>query len=419
MEKLYFCIDLKTFYASVECVERNLNPFLVGLVVADSSRGNGSICLAISPYLKSLGIQNRCRIYEIPNTIPYIIAKPRMKKYMEYSKNIYKIYLKYFSKEDIFVYSIDECFIDVTGYIKLYEKNKNELAKMVIDDVFKQTGICATVGIGTNLFLAKVALDITAKHSKDNMGFLDIEKFKKTIWYHTPITDIWNIGKGIAKRLEKYNAYSLYAVSRLNKEVLYKEFGVNAKFLIDHSKGIEPCTIEDIHNYIPKNKSISNQQILYAPYDYENGYLVLKEMVEVNTLNLVSKGLVTNCIYIRIGYEKRYLKATGGSMSLNEYTNSYKALVKYFSLLYERTTIKSENIKKIGIGFKNLVIDKYKTINLFSDISDIEKELNLQKAILKVKNKYGKNSIFKGMNLENKATTLKRNKLIGGHNAEG
>ena len=418
MDKMYLCIDLKTFYASVECVERNLDPFKSNLVVADPSRGKGAICLAISPALKKLGIRNRCRLFEIPDKIKYITALPRMKKYMEYSANIYKIYLKYFSKEDVYVYSIDECFIDITSYISLYEKTSYEIAKMVIDDVYYATGICATVGIGTNLFLAKVALDITAKHNPDNMGYLDIDEFKKTIWFHTPITDIWNVGKGIAKRLAKYNVYSLYGVAHLDEKILYKEFGINAEYLIDHSKGIEPCTIKDIHNYKPENNSLSNNQILFEDYKYEDAYLTFKEMVELNVTNLVAKHLVTSHIGISIGYSKDVIKPTGGSMKLYEYTNSYKKLNKYFNDLFIKTTNKDELIRRIGISFGSVVDEKYKTIDLFTDIKEEEKEENLQKAIIKLKARHGKNAILKGMNLEEKATTRKRNKLIGGHNGE-
>lgn len=415
---MYICIDLKCFYASVECVERGLDPFKTNLVVADPSRGKGAICLAISPALKLKGVRNRCRLFEIPNYIEYITAMPRMKKYMEYSSNIYKVYLRYFSKDDIYVYSIDECFIDVAGYLKLYNMDAKALAKMVIKDVLRSTGITAACGIGTNLFLSKVALDIEAKRSKDNIGFLDEDVFKKTIWFHTPITDVWNIGRGIAKRLEKYNAYSLYAVSKLDEKLLYEEFGVNAEYLIDHSKGIETCTIKDIKNYIPKSNSLSNSQILFEDYKYEDAYLVFKEMVEANVLNLVSKGLVAGSIFMSIGYSKDVIKPTGGSMKLDEYTNSYKKLNEYFKHIFLKTTNKNNLIRRISIGFGQVVDEKYKTFDLFMDERFEEKEHNLQKALIDIKDKYGKNSVMKAMNLELNATQIKRNKLVGGHNAE-
>lgn len=415
---MYLCIDLKCFYASVECVERKLDPFKTNLVVADPSRGKGAICLAISPALKLKGVKNRCRLYEIPDKYEYITAMPRMRKYMEYSSNIYKVYLRYFSKDDIYVYSIDECFIDISSYLKLYNMEALKLSKMVIADVLKATGITAACGIGTNLFLAKVALDIEAKRSKDNIGFLDEEKFKRTIWFHTPITDIWNIGRGIAKRLAKYNAYSLYAVSKLDEKLLYEEFGVNAEYLIDHSKGIETCTIRDIKSYVPENNSLSNGQILFEDYEYEDAYLVFKEMVEINVLNLVSKGLVAGSIFMSVGYSKDVIKPTGGSMRLDEYTNSYKKLNEYFKGMFLSTTNKNNLIRRISIGFGCVVSEKNKTYDLFTDEMFEQKEESLQKALIEIKSKHGKNSIMKAMNLEKKATQLKRNKLVGGHNAE-
>ena len=417
-KKVYLCIDLKCFFASVECVERFLDPFITDLVVADPSRGNGAICLAISPSLKAKGVKNRCRIFEIPKNIKYITALPRMKNYIEYSSDIFSIFLKYVSDEDIMVYSIDECFLDITSYIKLYRKTPKELAKMIIDDVYEQTGICATVGIGTNLFLAKVALDITAKHSKDFMGYLDEEEFKKQIWHHRPITDIWNIGHGIANRLAKYGCFDLYDVAHMEEAILYKEFGVNAEFLIDHSKGIEPCTIKEIRNYTRKNSSVSNGQILFEDYKYEDAFLVLKEMVELNVLELVSKHLVCNCISLFVGYSKDIIKPVGVSMKLDEYTNSQKKLNEYFVRLFTKSVNPNYMIRRINIGFNNVVDESYATYNLFTDIEAEEKERKMQEAIIQIKNKFGKNSILKAMNLQEKATTTKRNKLIGGHNGE-
>lgn len=418
MKKTYMCIDFKSFFASVECVERKLNSLTTNLVVADPSRGDGAICLAVSPALKAAGVKNRCRIFEIPKDLDYIVALPRMNLYIKYSADIYSIYLKYVSSEDIHVYSIDECFMDVTSYLKLYKKTPKELAKMIIEDVYKSTGICATVGIGTNMFLAKVALDICAKHSNDFMYYMDEEEFKKTIWHHKPITDIWNIGRGIAKRLEKYNCYTLYDVSNLDEKILYKEFGVNALYLIDHSKGIEPCTIKDIHNYKAKSNSLSNSQILFEDYQYEDALLVVKEMVELNVLNLVDKHLVTDSIFLSIGYSKDVISPTGGSLKLGELTNSQTKLNKYFIDLFKKTTNPNYPIRRISMGFGNVIDEKYETFDLFTDYEKQEKEKNMQLAILKIKEKYGKNSILKAMNLKEKATTRKRNTLVGGHNAK-
>ena len=277
MQRTYLCIDLKTFYASVECVERHLDPFNTNLVVADPSRGKGAICLAISPKMKMLGIKNRCRIYEIPPTVKYIVALPRMKKYIEYSANIYAIYLKYFAKEDIHVYSIDEAFMDATNYLKMYNMTAVELAQTIIKDIFNTYGITATAGIGTNMYLTKIALDITAKHSSTNIGYLDEEKYKNELWHHKPLTDFWQIGNGIERRLNKMRIFDMYDIAHAEQKKLYKEFGVNAEYLIDHSWGKESCTIADIKAYKPKTNSISNSQILFEDYSFEKARLVLKE----------------------------------------------------------------------------------------------------------------------------------------------
>lgn len=417
-EKTYLCVDLKSFFASVECVERGLDPFSTNLVVADIERTNGTVCLAITPAMKALGIRNRCRMFEIPSDVEYIVAKPRMKLYMQYSATIYGIYLKYVSAEDIHIYSIDECFLDVTQYLKLYKMTAKELAKTIIDDVTKTTGVCATVGIGTNLFLTKVALDITAKHTPDFMGYLDEKEFKRTIWHHKPITDIWNIGQGIAKRLEKFGAYDLCDVAHLDEKLLYKEFGVNAEFLIDHAWGREPCTIAQIHEYKTKSNSLSNGQILFEDYSFEDALLVLCEMVDNLDLELVDKSLVTNSISLHIVYSKDVIKSTGGSMKIEEYTNSSKKLVKAFEEFYRKTTNPYYPVRKIYIGFNNVVDEAFQTISMFTDVEDDEKELKMQQAILEIKHKYGKNAILRGTSLEEKSTTKKRNMLVGGHNGE-
>lgn len=418
MEKYYLCIDLKSFFASVECVERGLDPFNCDLVVADSKRGGGAICLAVSPFLKSRGVSNRCRLFEIPKDIDLIIAKPRMNLYIEYSANIYEIYLKYISKDDIHIYSIDECFFDITNYLSLYNKTPKEIAVMIMDAVYKKTGIRATAGIGTNLFLAKVALDVTAKHAEDFIGYLDEEEFKKKIWHHRPITDIWNVGRGIAKRLEKYGVYDLYSLSCMDEKILYREFGVNAEYLIDHSKGIEPCTIYEIKNYETKSTSISNGQILFEDYNFEDARLVLKEMVDLLSLELVDKNLVTNSISLRIGYSKDISKSTGGTVKIGEYTNSQRKLTEDFLDYFDKTTVKNAPIRKINIGFNNLIKEEYVNLDFFSEYILDEKERKKQKAIIDIKKKYGKNAILKGMSYKEKATGKIRNTLVGGHNSD-
>lgn len=418
MEKYYLCIDLKSFFASVECAERGLDPFTTNLVVADERRGKGAICLAASPGIRGKGVKNRGRLFEIPKEIDYIIAKPRMNLYIEYSANIYEIYLKFISKDDIHIYSIDECFFDITNYLELYNKTPKELALMIMDEVYKKTKIRATAGIGTNLFLAKVALDITAKNADDYIGYLDEELFKEKIWHHKPITDIWNVGKGIAKRLEKFGVYDLYGVSQMEERLLYREFGVNAEYLIDHSKGIEPCTIYDIKHYETKTTSLSNGQILFENYNFSDARLVLKEMVDALSLDLVDKNLVTNSITLNIGYSNSLKKSTGGTIKINNYTNSQKKLTEYFLDYYDKTTEKNFPIRKINIGFNNLVIEEYVNLDFFSDFLMDEKEIKKQKAIIGIKKKYGKNAILKGMNYKEKATGKKRNTLVGGHNGD-
>ncbi len=418
-EHYYLCIDLKSFYASVECVERKQNSLTSNLVVADPTRGKGAICLAVSSHLKQLGVKNRCRLFEIPKNIDYIIAIPRMKKYIEYSSLIYSIYLKYIAKEDIYVYSIDECFLDVTSYLMLYEMTVEELAKKMIDDVYQTTKICATAGIGTNLFLAKVSLDIIAKHSKSNIGYLNEKLFQEKIWHYQPITDIWNIGPGIAKRLkDKFNIVDLYGVAHESEEKLYNEFGVNAEFLIDHSKGIESCSIADIHQYKAKSNSLSNGQVLFEDYNFEDGLLVLKEMVDLQVREMVGKHLVCDSISLSIHYSKEVRKPSRGVIKLNEITNSYKIIKEYFIELYKKIVDSTFMIRKINIGFNNVVDETFKSFNLFVDEQEEEKEKNLQLTMLKIQEKFGKNSVLKGMNIQKKSTTKKRNKLIGGHNAE-
>ena len=418
MERIYLCIDLKSFYASCECADRGLDSLTTKLVVADPRRGNGAICLAVSPAIKALGIKNRCRLFEIPKDVDYICAIPRMKRYMEVSAKIYSIYRKYVAEEDIYVYYIDECFMDVTNYLEFYKKTVKELAKMMIDDVFNTTGIHATAGIGTNLFLAKIALDIMAKKDPNFMGYLDLDRFKSEIWHHKPITDIWSISYGTAKRLLKYNIDDLYGITQINEDYLYDEFGINAEILIDHANGIEPLTIKDVKSYKSESNSLSTNQILFDDYDYDSAFLVLKEMVDMSSLELIEKKLVTSSISLSIGYSKDMIKPTGGVRRLNEFTQSRKRLMEYFVTLFKETTNPNYLIRRIGIGFGNVVDEKYQTVDLFTDEKELKKEKNLQKTIIDIKRKYGKNSIIKGMDLEKNATTIARNKLIGGHNAD-
>ena len=415
-DKMYCCIDLKSFYASVECVERGLDPMKTNLIVADPTRGSGSICLAITPAMKALGIKNRCRVFQIPKNVEYITAMPQMRKYMEISADIYSVYLRYVSPDDIHVYSIDECFIDMTDYLKLYKKTPLEFTVMLMDAVYNETGICASAGIGTNLFLCKVALDITAKHSPDFIGFLDEKKFKETVWTHRPITDVWNIGRGIAARLERMGIFDLKGVAEFPESMLYKEFGVNAEFLIDHANGREPCTIKDIHEYKSKSASISNSQILFEDYGYNDALTVMKEMVDLQVLELVDRHLVTDSISLHIGYSKDVIKSSGGTRKLDGFTNSYKKIISHFEALYNETVNKAFPIRKISIGLCNLQDDYMASITLFTDVEAEERERKLLETVIDIKKRYGKNSILKGISYTEKATARSRNKMVGGHN---
>ena len=416
--KYYLCIDLKTFFASVECVERNLDPFKTDLVVADIKRNKGAICLAISPKMKQRGIKNRCRIYDIPKNVHPIIAKPRMIKYIEYSAKIYSIYLKYISSNDIHVYSIDEAFLDITSYLKLYNKNPMEIAKMIMKDIYDTTGITATCGIGTNMYLTKIALDIISKHTKSNIGFLNEELYKEKLWHHTPLTDFWQIGFGIENRLHKLHIKDMYDLAHYNENKLYKEFGINAKLLIDHAWGIETCTIKDIKDYKPKNNSISNSQILFRDYDYKEARIVLNEMIDNLVLKLVNSRLYTNVIGFHISYSKHIIPSLSVHKKLDYHTNSYTKIVGELLLEYDYRINQEFPIRRIGISFNNLLNRKVEQLDIFNTLQDEDKEEKLSSTIDNLKNKYGKNTILRAISYTDCATAKIRNTLIGGHNAE-
>lgn len=438
-EKCYLCIDLKSFYASVECADRGWDPFTTKLVVADPERSQTTICLAVSPALKALGVPGRCRVFEIPSTIDYFMAPPRMKRYMEVSTHIYSLYLRYVSPQDIHVYSIDECFIDATPYLSLYHMDATTFAKTLTKTVFDETGICATVGIGTNLFLAKVALDITAKHTHDGIGILNETAFKQQVWFHQPITDIWNIGPGIARRLAKYGVHDLAGVCAMEEKTLYKEFGVNAEYLIDHAWGQEPCTIAQIHSYVPEGHSLMNGQVLPCDYTLKETRMVMHEMLDASVLELVQKGLVAESISLSIGYahpkiganiedldaynsftpptHRRFYAHTGGTRKIGRRTNSARVLKEHFEALFNETTNNALPIRRISIGFGGLLPEKYATTTLFDDIEAESKERRRQEAIIAVRQKFGKNAMLKGTSLQEKATARERNNQIGGHRA--
>ncbi|MBO5578524.1 MAG: DNA methylase [Bacilli bacterium] len=491
----YIAIDLKSFYASSECVERGLDPLTTNLVVADTSRTEKTICLAVSPSLKQYGIPGRARLFEViqkvkeinrerlkkaPNhkftgksfndlelkrnpslELDFIAATPQMAHYIKKSTEIYKTYLKYIDAEDIHVYSIDEMFADVTKYMKTYKKNAEEIATMMILDVYKQTGITATGGIGDNLYLAKVAMDIIAKHTKENkdgvrIGHLTEQSYRELLWDHTPLTDFWRVGRGLTKRLFKLGLVTMGDIARqslIDEDVLYQEFGINAELLIDHAWGYEPVTIKDIKDYKPKNNSLSVGQVLSCPYEYEKARLIVKEMADSLALDLTSKGLLTDQIVLSFGYDigdltdsmsgdevetdwygRKVPTGEHGSINLPHFTSSGKEIVAASTKLFERLINKKLHVRRVYIGCPVIKEDeannyapKYEQLSLFMNVEDsskeienkkdLEQEKELQKTILKIKKKYGKNSVLKAMDYEEGGTTIERNKQIGGHKA--
>ena len=504
--KTYIAIDLKSFYASVECRERNRDPLTTNLVVADPSRTEKTICLAVSPSLKKYGLSGRARLFEViqkvnaannirklkaPNKvfcgssddstelqknpslkIDYIIAPPRMARYMEYSTKIYNIYLKYIAPEDIHIYSIDEVFIDVTHYLSTYNMTARELAMTMIQDILDTTGITATAGIGTNMYLCKIAMDIVAKHIEpDKNGVriaeLDEMSYRRLLWNHKPLTDFWRVGRGYSKKLEKIGLYTMGDIARCsigkstdyyNEELLYKLFGINAELLIDHAWGYEPCTMEDVKAYKPETNSISSGQVLHCPYEFDKARLVVKEMIDLMALDLVDKGLVTSQIVLTIGYDienmtdtnrsqsykgtvttnyygKKVPKPAHGTTNLPKQTSSTTLITNAVMELYDKIVNKKLLIRRINIVANKLVdersvknANKYEQLDLFTDYEDLkkqrekenaesEREKRMQNTILDIKKKFGKNAILKGMNLQKGATAKDRNNQIGGHKA--
>ena len=420
-QKSFICIDLKSFYASVECVERGLDPFKTNLVVADPTRSQSTICLAITPAMKKLGVKNRCRIHEIPAGIEYITAMPRMQLYIDYSARIYSIYLRYISKEDIHVYSIDECFMDVTNYLSLYHMTGKEMAVELMDAVMKETGITATAGIGTNLYLAKIAMDIVAKHVEDHIGILNEISYRQQLWDHRPLSDFWRIGSRTEKKLAGYGIHTMGDIaytSVTSEEWLYKMFGIDAELLIDHAWGLESCDIHDIKNYHTEEHSLSNGQVLMRNYSFEEAAVVVREMTDVLVLDLVSKGLITGSVTLWIAYDHRYERPSShGTVRLTSLTNSSSTIMDEVDKLYQKITDRHTGIRRIEICANRVMPEGYLQYDLFTDPATVEKEKNLQQAILDVKKRYGKNAIMRGANLLDCSTYRERNNQIGGHRA--
>lgn len=505
-ERTYIAIDLKSFYASVECMERGLDPMTTNLVVADVSRTEKTICLAVSPALKAYGIPGRARLFEVVQkvkeanaarlrqapqgcftgvscdanelrknpalAIDYIAAPPQMAHYMEQSTRIYQVYLKYVAPEDIHVYSIDEVFMDVTSYLKASRCSAHEFARTIIGDVLKTTGITATAGIGSNLYLCKVAMDIEAKHIQPDedgvrIAQLTEQSYREKLWTHRPLTDFWRVGRGYARKLEEIGLYTMGDVARCslgkpeeyyNEDLLYKLFGVNAELLIDHAWGWEPCTIADVKAYKPESNSVGSGQVLHCPYPSEKARLIVMEMTDLLVLNLVSKGLVTDQMVLTVGYDienlmdparskaykgpvtvdhygRRVPKHAHGTANLKQPTSSTKQIMEAVLELYDRIVDPNLLVRRVNIA-ANRVMEEgkmaenstYEQLDLFTDYVEeenrrekeraaLEKEKRMQQAVLSIKGKFGKNAILKGMNLQEGATTVDRNNQIGGHKA--
>lgn len=414
--KIYLCIDLKSFYASVECVERGWDPLTARLVVADPERSEKTICLAVSPALKQMGVPNRCRVFQIPKEIPYKMAPPRMQLYIDYAAEIYGVYLKYIAKEDIQVYSIDEAFLDVTDYLHLYQMTAVELGRKIMQDILDTTKIPAACGVGTNLYLAKVALDILAKHETDRIAYLDEARYREKLWKHKPLTDFWRVGRGTVERLSNMGICTMEEIAHARESLLYKSFGIDAELLIDHAWGREPVTIADIKAYRPKNTSFSSGQVLPRDYSYEEGILVVKEMADLLCLDLVDQCLVTSHISLVIGYSnQKCFEPARGNTTLRSATSSNRRLLSYVEQLYRRIVRPGAYIRRITLTYTGVMTEDYQQFDLFSDPEETEKDVKAQRAAISIKQRYGRNAILKGMNLEESATTIERNGQIGGH----
>lgn len=494
-QKTYIAIDLKSFYASVECVERGLDPLKNNLVVADEGRTEKTICLAVSPSLKAHGISGRARLFEVIESVKqvnnnrklninyadfkgesynadelkddyfklsYIVAPPRMNLYKKYSNRIFAIYSNFVSPEDILVYSIDEVFIDATNYLSSRGVTAHQLAMDMIKAVLSETGITATAGIGTNMYLAKVAMDIVAKHieaDKDGVRIAELDEmsYRKLLWNYRPITDFWRVGRGIGKRLESVGIYTMGDIAKCslgsdtefyNEDLLYKLFGINAELLIDHAWGWEPCTIDDVKSYKPDTKSISSGQVLTRPYSFDETAVIVREMAELLALDLVDKKVTTNQIILTLnydtenikngykgeitvdGYGRKIPKHAHGTSNINRFTSSSKLIVNAAMDVFYRIADRSLSVRKVSIC-ANHITDENKTesdnvqLDLFTDYSKIKseedalkKERSLQNAMLRIQKRYGKNAILKGTNLQDCATTVERNNQVGGHKAE-
>ena len=418
-KRQYLCIDQKSFYATVECVARGLDPMTTNLVVADPTRSENTICLAVSPSLKALGVKNRCRIKDIPSYIKHIVAQPRMQLYIDCAAEIYGVFLKYIAPEDIHVYSIDESFLDVTPYLAMYKMTAKEIALMVIRDVKDTVGTICTCGIGTNLYLAKIALDIKAKHASDFVGILDEESYRAELWDHQPITDFWQIAGGKSTRLRNHGITTMRQIAMMDENYLYDWFGIDAELLIDHAWGRESTTIADIKAYRSKSKSLSSSQVLMRDYKCNEGEIIAKEMMDQLCLDMTAKKLATDSVSLYVGYSHTEgIPGTGGTAKLGIETNAASMLVPAIETLYRRIVDPRFVIRRVCISCNNVVEDQgVLQLNMFEDTTKQLKDKALQEAMLGIRAKYGKNSILRGMNYDPAATGRERNAQIGGHRA--
>lgn len=417
-QRMYLCIDGKSFYASVECAERGLNPFETCLVVADPDRGKNALCLAISPKMKALGVHNRCRLSDIPSNIKYEIALPRMQLYVDYCADIYALYLDYIAAEDIHVYSIDEAFLDITSYLKTYHTDARSFAKFLMNEIANKLHIPTTAGIGTNLFLAKIALDITAKHAKDHLGYLDEELFKQTLWDHQPLTDFWGIAKGKAQRLSRYGIFTMRGIAEAPQELLYKTFGKDAELLIDHAWGRETCLMEDIKKYRSKSHSVSFSQILPRDYDYDEAAVVMAEMAIHGCLELYKRHVITQKLWIGIGYSRYEMYPPAqASIKLKCATQLASIIEPAVKQKFQEIVARGVPIRHLAISFGDVRDEGCEGYDLFTDWAAVDKEKTVERTVLEIRDRFGKNAVLRGINLNKAGTQRERNGFIGGHRA--
>lgn len=417
-QRMYLCIDGKSFYASVECAERGLNPFETNLVVADPGRGKNALCLAISPKMKALGVHNRCRLSDIPGNIKYEIALPRMQLYVDYCADIYALYLDYIAAEDIHVYSIDEAFLDITNYLKTYRTDARSFAKFLMNEIADKLHIPTTAGIGTNLFLAKIALDITAKHAKDHLGYLDEELFKQTLWDHQPLTDFWGIAKGKAQRLSRYGIFTMRGIAEAPQDLLYKTFGKDAELLIDHAWGRETCLMEDIKKYRSKSHSVSFSQILPRDYDYDEAAVVMAEMAIHGCLELYKRHVITQKLWIGIGYSRYELYPPAqASIKLKCATQLASIIEPAVKQRFQEIVARGVPIRHLAISFGDVRDEGCEGYDLFTNWAAVDKEKAVERTVLEIRDKFGKNAVLRGINLNKAGTQRERNGFIGGHRA--